>query len=128
MYHDTGSLNKHVENFFSGIDNDDFNPSTDEGGISFGFGSEFDIKKDVKNGKGGGADLFEGDGSDDEDRKFFEALASGFSQRGQQISGEGVADAADPFEMDDLDDDHVGGGRRNDMMDDTRATRKLIEA
>jgi hypothetical protein len=65
----------------------------DKDDIGFGFDVEFDIKKDTvdENGNLNGVvsqllqELFEGDDSDDENRKFFEALSSGFSQRGKEL-------------------------------------------
>ena len=72
-----------MEEFFGGLndsDSDDDDDDVQSGNIEFGFGNEFEIKKDDKQ-----THLFEGDGSDDEDRSFFEALANGFSQRSSMM-------------------------------------------
>ena len=96
-----------MEEFFSGIDPDDFDSKKESDDvISFNFGSDFDIKKESKLGKDSNM-LFDGDGSDDEERKFFEALASEFSQRGQNIGQGDVVDSADPFGFNDMDDQQL---------------------
>ena len=128
--HDSGTLNKHMEDFFSDVEPSIFKEEGKDSGssdpISFGFGADYDIKPESRPGQTGSSHLFDGDGSDDEDRRFFETLANEFSQKNKGLQEPQNRQDGNLFNFDEVYEEEVKDEQEDQnegLMDDTKATR-----
>lgn len=76
-----------------------------------------DVFSGVQRGNARDNRVDSGDGMDEEDRRFFEELSRGFSAKDAEIEHSAAAGEVNEKSVE-----------RNELMDDTRATRQMLKA